>query len=401
MGGTETHGNGLRIGMITPSSNTCLEPTTYWLLHGHPAVTTHFARIEVKAIELGETSTAQFGLGPMTAAGEQLADAEVDVIAWNGTSGSWLGVETDDAITDHLTERFGIPATTSTKATLEACRAMGAERLSVVTPYQAEVNEQIKKVYTAHGVEVVHESHRGLTDNLDFARITPEQVADQIRTVAGDVDAVAVLCTNVHGATVAEHLEHELGIHVLDSVTVTLWECLRLTGHHRPLLGRGALLRDGFDRLRMQQICDELRAATSADRTTLRIDLPACGLGVDLAAAEATGEHAPPIRREGSLDQRNLNTVQWLEHNRANLVQSHFATDPMPPAALIDTYGVRAQMLGPVERDGTMLGWLSVHSLTERPWTPEDQHALDTARRQVQDLIDARYASRVKEPADN
>ena len=399
MGDTENHGNGVRIGMITPSTNTCLEPTTYWLMQGHPEVTTHFARIEVKAIKLDETSDAQFGLGPMTTAGEQLADAEVDVIAWNGTSGSWLGVEADDAITGALSKRFGTPVTTSTKATLEACRAMGVARLGIVTPYQAEINERIGKVYTARGIDIIHESHRDLTDNLDFGRVTPEQVADQIRTVAADVDAVAVLCTNVHGATVAESLEQELGVHVLDSVTVTLWECLRLAGYRRPLWGRGALLRDGFDRLRMQQICDELIEATGADRTTLRIDLPGCGLGVDLAAAEATGESAPPIRREGSLDQRKLNTVEWLEHNRANLVQPHFTAEPMPPAALIDIYGVRAQMLGPVERDGKMVGWLSVHSLAERPWTPEDQRALDAARQQVQDLIDTRSAFRAERPA--
>ena len=323
----------------------------------------------------------------------------MDVIAWNGTSGSWLGVEADDAITGALSKRFGTPVTTSTKATLEACRAMGVARLGIVTPYQAEINERIGKVYTARGIDIIHESHRDLTDNLDFGRVTPEQVADQIRTVAADVDAVAVLCTNVHGATVAESLEQELGVHVLDSVTVTLWECLRLAGYRRPLWGRGALLRDGFDRLRMQQICDELIEATGADRTTLRIDLPGCGLGVDLAAAEATGESAPPIRREGSLDQRKLNTVEWLEHNRANLVQPHFTAEPMPPAALIDIYGVRAQMLGPVERDGKMVGWLSVHSLAERPWTPEDQRALDAARQQVQDLIDTRSAFRAERPA--
>ena len=54
--------------------------------------------------------------------------------------------------------------------------------------------------------------------------------------------------------------------------------------------------------------------------------------------------------------------------------------NPEPPRALIDVYGVRAQMLGPVEDSGTLAGWLSAHSTTERDWTADDLRALDVAR---------------------
>jgi maleate isomerase len=45
-------------------------------------------------------------------------------------------------------------------------------------------------------------------------------------------------------------------------------------------------------------------------------------------------------------------------------------------------------MLAPVVRDGDMVGWLSVHSLTERPWSVADQRALAEAVGQVEETLD-------------
>ena len=43
-----------RIGMITPSLNTVLEPVTYALLSDLPDVTAHFSRVRVTHISLGD-----------------------------------------------------------------------------------------------------------------------------------------------------------------------------------------------------------------------------------------------------------------------------------------------------------------------------------------------------------
>ena len=85
----------LRLGMLTPSSNTVLEPATYALLDGVAGITAHFQRLRVLSITLDGGSTGQFDPAPMVAAAEMLADAKVHAICWNGTSGSWLGLEAD------------------------------------------------------------------------------------------------------------------------------------------------------------------------------------------------------------------------------------------------------------------------------------------------------------------
>ena len=49
-----------RIGMIVPSSNTCLEPQSYRILGDRRDVTVHFTRIPVTRIALDESSDKQF-----------------------------------------------------------------------------------------------------------------------------------------------------------------------------------------------------------------------------------------------------------------------------------------------------------------------------------------------------
>jgi maleate isomerase len=232
----------VRLGMIVPSSNTCLEPTTYRIIGDRRDVSVHFARIGVTRIALDRQSDNQFSAGAMTAAAALLADAKVDVIAWNGTSGSWLGLEHDRRIVDVLAATAGVPATTSTVALLAALREVGTAELGLATPYTPDVNEAIVRVYANEGVRVRGASALGISVNEEFANVAPATVARQVREVANGVGAVAVLCTNLHGAELAEPFEAEHGVPLIDSVAVTLWHALRLTGRQPRLSGYGRLL---------------------------------------------------------------------------------------------------------------------------------------------------------------
>lgn len=376
----------LRIGMLTPSSNTVLEPVTYRLLSGAEEVTAHFSRLPVTAISLADEQSGQFSVARMSAAAELLRDAAVDVVVWNGTAGSWLGFDDDQQVCDALSQVCGVPATTSTLALREAFRAFGVRRLGLVTPYTGDVTARIAQTYAAEGIEVVADERLEITDNFSFGEVPEQRLAEMIRAAAPGAQAVALVCTNLRGAFAAAELEPELGIPVLDSVSVTLWKALDLLGG-RPL-DRGSVLLSGSTRAALKEICTALRTATGADRTTMRLDLPSQRLGVDLAAAEDTGPGVAAIQHDAGLDQRALNTVRWLAEHRKTLVQPHFRSDPHPPQALIDTYGVRAQVLSPVEVADEMVGWLSVHSRTERDWIPADVQAAEAAAAQVKALLE-------------
>lgn len=221
----------VRLGMLTPSSNTVLEPVTARLLAGVPEASAHFSRFRVTEIALGGAFDAQFDLAPMLAAAELLADARCDAICWNGTSASWLGVERDRALCEAIRSRTGIPATSAVLALLEAFQTAGVKRYGLVTPYLREVQDAIIAELARHGFECAAERHAGIRVNFDFAGLPQASTAAMIREVAAaHPDGVAVICTNVDGASLASRLEAESGVPVFDSIAVALWGALRAAG---------------------------------------------------------------------------------------------------------------------------------------------------------------------------
>ncbi|WP_339027162.1 aspartate/glutamate racemase family protein [Bradyrhizobium symbiodeficiens] len=232
-----------RLGMITPSSNSVLEPVTSAMLHGVPDVTAHFSRFRVTEIALDTAALNQFDASVMLPAADLLADAKVDAIAWNGTSASWLGIGRDRSLCEAITAHTSVPATTSTLACIDAARALGAERVGLVSPYTDDVQRRIGDVWTTEGIVPHAERHLGLRDNFSFGEVPPATIADMIRAVAADgADAIAILCTNLDGAALAASLERELNIAVLDSVAVTLWRTLALAGGYvTPLASWGRI----------------------------------------------------------------------------------------------------------------------------------------------------------------
>ena len=221
-------GRPVRIGILTPSSNTVLEPYTARLLEPlFPNVSAHYARFRVTKIALDEAANQQFGLAPILAAADLLADAHCDVIAWNGTSASWLGFDTDRTLCAEITARTGIKATSAILGFNSILEKLSVRKLGLVTPYTADVQERIIGNYEAQGIEIIGEQHSGLTDNFSFATVSEEAIKDMcLRTAAAKPDAIAIVCTNARGAFTAQALEDRLGIPVLDSVSFTLWACL-------------------------------------------------------------------------------------------------------------------------------------------------------------------------------
>jgi maleate isomerase len=221
----------VRLGILTPSSNTVLEPVTSAILDDLPEVTAHFARFRVTEIALSPSSVAQFDDEQILRAAELLADAKVDAIAWSGTSAAWLGFARDVALCEHIVKSTGRPAGTAVLALNEALAASGAKRLGLVTPYRDDVQAKIIANYDAAGIAVVSERHLGISDNYAFAEEPPDRIEALIREVAADKpDAIAVLCTNMRGAPLVSELEAEFDIPIHDSVAVTVWKSLKLAG---------------------------------------------------------------------------------------------------------------------------------------------------------------------------
>lgn len=225
-----------RLGILTPSSNTVLEPLTTAMAAGLPGVTLHFSRFRVTEIALTGDALAQFDDAPVLQAASLLADAKVDAIAWSGTSAAWLGFDRDERLCRRIQDATGIPATSSVLALNDALARTGVRRLALVTPYRSDVQARIVANYAALGVECTAERHLGLQDNFSFATVTPAQLKHLAHEVARDApqaiapQAIAIVCTNLRAAPLVPALEAALGIPVYDSVAAALWSSLQLVG---------------------------------------------------------------------------------------------------------------------------------------------------------------------------
>jgi maleate isomerase len=221
----------LRMGVLTPSSNTALEPLTSALAAQLPEASAHFARFRVTEISLGQAALGQFDDSKILAAAELLADAKVDVIGWSGTAAGWRGFDKDLQLVERIRERTGIVATTAVLALNELLALKKITRLGIVSPYTGDVQERIVANYRAIGVEVVAEQHLGITVNHDFATVPPRQLRELMDQVArAQPQAIVTYCTNLRAAQLADDFERASGVTLLDTVSTTVWGMVRAAG---------------------------------------------------------------------------------------------------------------------------------------------------------------------------
>jgi maleate isomerase len=237
-------GSRKKIGHITPSSNTVLEPLTGCIsAEVEDRVSHHFARIRVESITLDPTHTGQFSADRMLEAAELLADAQVDAILWNGTSGGWNGAQADREICALIEDRTGIPASTSTLAQLEAMKAWGVSRFGLAVPYTADVAARIVQCYADEGVQAISMAHGGVATNREFAYMSADRVRDLMREAdSADAQCLLFVCTGVAVSQLVDELEQELGKPIIDSLSVVVWKALQMLDIEPELTGWGQLL---------------------------------------------------------------------------------------------------------------------------------------------------------------
>ncbi|WP_066289932.1 maleate cis-trans isomerase family protein [Bacillus sp. FJAT-29937] len=219
-----------KIGMLTPSSNTVLEPICSKMLYHVPEVTCHYGRFEVTKISLEQDALSQFNFEPMLQAAELLAHAEVDLIAWNGTSGGWLGFEMDHELCEAITKRTGIPATTSMLSQVRAFKEHNINTVHLVTPYIPEINRLIAEQYKKHcNIETINVQGLSQTVNRSFSQVDQGRIEEMIQAVtASPADALSVVCTNFPAVDKVEYYEDKFNIPMYDTINVLMWECLKM-----------------------------------------------------------------------------------------------------------------------------------------------------------------------------
>jgi maleate isomerase len=221
----------VRIGILTPSSNTVLEPLSQKIIDQLPEVSVHFSRFTVHQITLSDKALAQFDNQKIIEAAKLLADAYVDVIGWSGTSSGWLGFEQDEKLCAEITAATGIPATTSVLALNKLITNLNITQLALVTPYTDDVQQAIVRNYATIGVDCSNERHLRQSHNAGFADIPVSTFDGMVaELVASGAKHVSVFCTGLKAAQQVAFWEEHHGICVLDTVATVMWDALNIAG---------------------------------------------------------------------------------------------------------------------------------------------------------------------------
>jgi maleate isomerase len=220
-----------------------VEPLCAEITAGLADVSVHFARFRVTAINLGEKANRQFAHEPILDAARLLADAQPQVICWNGTSASWLGFEKDEDLTAAITRATGVRATSSILAMNEVIARLGARRIGLVTPYLPEVQAKIVETYAGIGLDCSLERHFGDPGNYSFAQVPEAWIRQAVADIAAhEPDVITIVCTNLWAAQLVPELEAAHGVPVIDSLAVAVWKSLALAGYDpRKVRGWGSL----------------------------------------------------------------------------------------------------------------------------------------------------------------
>jgi len=226
-----------RIGMLLPSTNAAAEPQIQAMLP--PGVAFHTTRL--KLIGSSEREAAEM-VERLEESASLLAHAAVDLIVFHCTAVSMLRPGFDDEVVERITRATGIPATATSKAVVEAFRALGVRRIALTTPYDKATNAREIAFLRAHQIAVLSETGMDLHGGPAMLAVEPGEWYRRVRAQASaEADGYFISCTAIRAAEVIAPLEEDLGRPVLTSNQAMVWHALRTMGVRARIGGFGRL----------------------------------------------------------------------------------------------------------------------------------------------------------------
>lgn len=241
-----------RVGQIVPSSNTTMETEIPAILRAREAVaperfTFHSSRMRMKHVTKEE-------LAAMDADSDrcalELSDARVDVLGYAClvaimSMGRGYHRVSEERLARRTQENGGpAPVVTSAGALVDGLHALGAKRVSILTPYMKPLTQLVIDYIENEGIEVVDSISLEISDNLEVGRQdsrAPIEITKRLNTA--NVDAVvASACVQMPSLASVQPIEDRVGLPVLSSSVATTWQMLKRLGLSTAVPGFGSLL---------------------------------------------------------------------------------------------------------------------------------------------------------------
>lgn len=178
-------------------------------------------------------------------ASKLLADARVDIVAFNCTMGSLIrGKGYDQRIIERITQATGLSATTTTTAVMAGLKTLGIRELILISPYTEVLHQKEKAFLESEGFKLLNDRRLGLSDCVQQYETDPLRWYEMIKAMQEpQCDGYFISCGGIRVVEIIKQLETELNKPVITSNQALIWHCLRKIGLQEPVEGFGRLLK--------------------------------------------------------------------------------------------------------------------------------------------------------------
>ncbi len=246
-----------RIGQIVPSSNTTMETEIPAMLNSRldlfpdERFTFHSARMRMMHVTPEELKKMDVDSDRCAI---ELSDARCDVLAYaclvaimcqgpgyHRVSEARLGktAEANGAPT---------PIVSSAGALIEGIKALGARRVSIITPYMKPLTQQVVEYIESEDIEVIDSISLEVPDNLEVGRLDPLNLighADRLNVSGADA-VVLSACVQMPSLPAIQRVEDRLGKPVLSAAVSTVYRILKTLDLAPRVPNAGSLLSGRF-----------------------------------------------------------------------------------------------------------------------------------------------------------
>ncbi|AUH32293.1 maleate cis-trans isomerase family protein [Paracoccus tegillarcae] len=119
------------------------------------------------------------------------------------------------------------PISTPAGGAVRALRALGLDRIALMTPYLPQTAVPVADYFAQNGVALVSQNSMGFEDDRDMARLTDQAMIDAVLAADhSDAQALFMSCTALPALRVVPRLEAMLGKPVLTSNLTLFWAML-------------------------------------------------------------------------------------------------------------------------------------------------------------------------------
>lgn len=248
-----------RFGLLLPATNTIIEHELWSLLmangevagidgvglHSTPVIT---PKPDISTPEGVAEFRAGFLGGLATAVRTALLARPQYLVMGMSLEHILLGLDPIRETMDSVEQLSGLSCATWHDAVQAALGALGAKRIGLLTPWEADGTSSAVRMFQDLGVEVVASVGLTVSDLAHLAHVPDSAkeraVTEVLATTANRLDAIVQCGTGMSMLNVIERLESRTGVPVVAINPTTLWYALRENGFGRPLHGAGRLLRE-------------------------------------------------------------------------------------------------------------------------------------------------------------